>query len=368
MNQSKKCTSLSEINNKLTEEVLTSILSKAHNGKEVQLTDWNFKAGSAKGDNYLSNVYKGSVNGIINDDPKQHAQINIVVKSMPKNPGTRKSLRSADFFSNEITFYTKIIPKFEKFVADKGQSDLLHIPRYLASFTDDENDFIILEDASCLGFYNISRQHILDWTGCTAILKILAKFHAISFAYKDQKKEEFAELADSLKETFFTSNYWHWYKGFHEKVQVVVRRALAIEYPNSKAEERYNSYKLGVLFDKCIELCERKVAPTSVITQGDCWIPNFLLRDIEPNRTESIMLDFQLARCVQEQFVFGVFQALDVIPVALMTVSESFSIETAVEGDEAIDISDAMNFNITTASGRQRIADVIIHSIERGYI
>lgn len=84
---------------------------------------------------------------------------------------------------------------------------------------DDENGFIILEDASSLGFYNISRQHTLDWTGCTAILTSLAKFHAISFAYKDQKKEEFDKLADSLKETIFTADYWHWYKNFHVRIE-----------------------------------------------------------------------------------------------------------------------------------------------------
>lgn len=71
---------------------------------------------------------------------------------------------------------------------------------------------------------------------------------------------------------------------------------------------------------------------------------------------------------MQEQFVFGIFEALDAIPTALMNVSESFSIETVVEGDEAIDISNKINFNITTASGRRRIADVIIHGIGREYI
>lgn len=115
MNRNKKCTNLSDINNKLTEEVLTNIFSKAYNGKQVQLTDWNFRTGSAKGDNYLSNVYKGKVNGVINGDPKQHVQINIVVKTMPKNPGTRKTLRCADFFFNEITFYTKARSRYTYF-------------------------------------------------------------------------------------------------------------------------------------------------------------------------------------------------------------------------------------------------------------
>lgn len=108
MSQNKKCVTLSEVNNKFTEEVLISILSKTCNGKKVQLIDWSFNEGSAKGDNYLSNVYKGKVSGIIDDDPKQQMQANIVVKSMPKNPGTRKTLRCEDFFRNEIAFYTQV--------------------------------------------------------------------------------------------------------------------------------------------------------------------------------------------------------------------------------------------------------------------
>ena len=108
MSLNKKCVTLSEMNNQFTEDVLINILSKICNGNEVQLTDWSFNEGSAKGDNYLSNIYKGKVNGIINGDPKQHVQANIVVKSMPKNPGTRKTLRCVDFFHNEIAFYTQV--------------------------------------------------------------------------------------------------------------------------------------------------------------------------------------------------------------------------------------------------------------------
>jgi len=107
------------------------------------------------------------------------------------------------------------VPKFEKFLAEKEQIDLLCIPRYLASYMDGENDFLILEDASCLGFGPASRQSCIDWTECAMIVKTLAKFHAISFAYKDQKKEEFAEATNYLKETYFSRHHWNWYEELH---------------------------------------------------------------------------------------------------------------------------------------------------------
>lgn len=77
----------------------------------------------------------------------------------------------------------------------------------------------------------------------------------------------------------------------------IAKHALANEYPGSKAEKQFNSYKLGALYDKCTDFCERRNAPTSVVSAGDCWAPNFLVRDIGQNRKEALMLDFQLARC-----------------------------------------------------------------------
>ncbi|XP_029169220.1 uncharacterized protein LOC114939165 [Nylanderia fulva] len=427
MNQNNECINLNEINGKFTEEVLTNILFEACNRKEVQLTDWNFNEGSAKGDNYLSNIYRGKVNGIINDNPRKQVQVNIIVKSMPKNPATRKTLRCAEFFRNEIAFYTEIVPKFINFLAEKGQSDFLCIPRHISSFTDDENDFLVLEDVSCLGFSTASRQNCLDWAECTAILKTLAKFHAISFAYKDQRKEEFIEITDSLKETFYGSNHWNWYKNWHKKLQDVIKHAIATEYPNSEAEKKYNSYEFGVLFNKCKELCDRRYAPTSIVIEGDCWAPNFLIRNVGENQKEALILDFQIARCaspildlsfliysctvksfrdqyfddtlkiyyselsnaikllgsdpdkiyplnlfmqeVKEQFIFGVILALEAIPIMLLDASESFNINTVVQGNEAVDLSEAVSLsNIATANGRQRVADVIVHAFEKGYI
>lgn len=91
----------------------------------------------------------------------------------------------------------------------------MRIPRYLASYMDGENDFLVLEDVSPLGFGPASRQSCLDWAECIVILETLAKFHAISFAYKDQKKEEFEEITSYLTETYFGSHNWNWYQRFH---------------------------------------------------------------------------------------------------------------------------------------------------------
>ncbi|XP_076764267.1 uncharacterized protein LOC143431430 isoform X2 [Xylocopa sonorina] len=283
---------LKEVSDCFTEETLKNILNTVHNGKEINVSGWDFGEANAKGDNYLSTVNKIKVTGTI--DGKQ-VEVNIVVKSLPKNIGRRKTYRSSEFFQNEIAFYTKVIPKFEEFLREKNQIKVLCIPRHLASIMDGENDYIALEDVTVLGYESMARQDCLDYDQCTMILKTMARFHAISFAYKDQRKEEFIEIAESLHETYFSAKHWDWYKRFNEKLVDIAKNALTVEYPSSEAEKKFNAYKASDLFKKVSELCDRKYQPTSVIDHGDSWVPNFMSRKTDEN--EALMLDFQLARC-----------------------------------------------------------------------
>lgn len=80
-----------------------------------------------------------------------------------------------------------------------------------------------------------------------------------------------------------------------ERLVRIAKNALAMEYPGSEAEKKYNSYKFGELYEKAAEFCNRKYHETSVVIQGDCWVPNFMTRKTTEN--EALMLDFQLARC-----------------------------------------------------------------------
>lgn len=77
----------------------------------------------------------------------------------------------------------------------------------------------------------------------------------------------------------------------------VARDALAREYPGSKGEERFNSWTGKKLFERSTEFASRTHAPTSVITQGDAWAPNFLIKKSEGASLVALILDFQLSRC-----------------------------------------------------------------------
>ena len=109
----------------------------------------------------------------------------------------------------------------------KGQEQLLCIPKCLAYHLDGDNDFLVLQDVSFIGFRVASRQNCLSYEQCKYIVEALARFHAISFAFKNEKKQEFDEMASLLTETFFRPDiYENWYKHF----QVTLRFYIIKSY------------------------------------------------------------------------------------------------------------------------------------------
>lgn len=414
---------LKEVSEKFTEETLQEILLKVHNGQKVDNLNWYFDDANFKGDSYLSTVSKVKIVG--NVDGKE-VEVKLVVKSLPQNLGRRNTYRSTEFFRNEILIYTKVFKAFQEFLNVKGQNELLCVPRHLASVMDGNNDYIVLEDVGPLGFKPIRRQNCINLSQCLMILKAVARFHAISFAYKDQKKEEFNKLVDSLKETYISDEHWDWYKRFHKRTIGIATNALEMEYPGSEAEKRFKSYEFGALYQKGVEFCSRRThEPTSVISHGDCWVPNFLAQ--ETNGNKALMLDFQLARCsspvidlaifiygctdkslwdehfekllkdyhnelsisigllgsdpeklypwdtfmneVKEQFIFGVTFALEMIPMSLLDDSEVFDLDAIIKDDSAVNIDDVWTLsNLKTKEGRLRLANIFVHAVENNFL
>ncbi|XP_017885864.1 uncharacterized protein LOC108628456 [Ceratina calcarata] len=411
---------LKEVGKYFTEETLRTALQTVH-GKEAIVLSWECNTRDATGDSYLSTIYKIKVNGTVNG---KEVQVSMVVKCLPENLARRKTFRNQEFFSNEIAFYTKVIPEFEKFVKEKNQVQALCIPRCLVAFENGENDFIALEDVSLLGYKSVPRQANLDYNQFLILVKGLARFQAISFAFKDQHKQKFEEIVESLRETYYSPAHWNWYRRFNEMILSIAKNAVAVEYPGSKAEKKINSYQASDLYKKATEICARKHHPTSVVVQGDAWVPNFMTRKSPEH--EALILDFQLARCaspvvdlstliyvgsnksifhdkfddllkayhnelcktisllgsnpeslypwnvfmdeVKEQFVYGMIFSLEVIPMSVLDDDETFNLDL-IKDDNAVDIADVWTLsNIKSQSGRLRSANIIVHAVEKGFL
>lgn len=60
--------------------------------------------------------------------------------------------------------------------------------------------------------------------------------------------------------------------------------------------------------------------------------------------------------------------ALEAVPFSMLSEEDSFNLDV-IEGENKIDIADVWKVqNIKTPEGRQRLADVIVHAEQRGFI
>jgi hypothetical protein len=157
----------------------------------------------------------------------------VIVKFLLKNLGRRKTYRSAEFFKNEAIFYEKVIGSLKlkhlkngnfrfghQCKNSKSQRESrtnlitfhsIHICsitprisqvlffRLLACYIDGSNDFVALQDVSPEGYKGADRGPGLDYVTTVAILKVLAGFHAVSLAFKDQQPENFEKAATALE-------------------------------------------------------------------------------------------------------------------------------------------------------------------------
>lgn len=71
---------------------------------------------------------------------------------------------------------------------------------------------------------------------------------------------------------------------------------------------------------------------------------------------------------MKEQFVFGLVFAMEIIPVSLLDESDVSDLN-AIKDDTPVDIADIWTLpNIKSKSGRLRLADVIVHAVQKGFL
>ncbi|XP_031341259.1 uncharacterized protein LOC116169328 isoform X2 [Photinus pyralis] len=278
--------------------MLVKFFENAFDLENVTITNVENKDGVKKGDSYLSEVnnFTVSASGKHKSDGKVvDVSLPIITKCLPKSVGWLKTFRSADFFNNECIFYNTVWKAMNQFQLEKNVKVFESIPLCISAYSDGTNDYIALENVNYKGFSQLTRSGGLDFDHAQLIMRLFARFHALGLAFKDQKPEEFQTIANALHETYFSENYRNWYSKFQiNNLFPLIRDAIKQQLPESYLR-RFDEVTEDDFFGKQIKSCERK-GRLAVITHGDAWAPNFLLKYEGGNLMDAIMIDFQLAR------------------------------------------------------------------------
>lgn len=206
------------------------------------------------------------------------AKLSLVCKVLPTNEIRRKLFHVDTAFEREALFYNEIAPMFIQFQRERGLNDdeMFHkIPKCYKAVNEpsQSTSVVILQDLRPDGFRMWPKNKVQIVENSRMIVRELAKYHAISFAMKDQCPEKMKkyEQLDDFFPRFFKSEgaIESTRKKYANIVSIMRKRDLGHIYEEfSKDIYQY------------ILSCSDESVPNKyrVIGHGDCWNNNILYK------------------------------------------------------------------------------------------
>ncbi|KAI4466586.1 hypothetical protein MML48_2g00002816 [Holotrichia oblita] len=191
-------------------------------------------------------------------------------------------------YLNEVYFYTTIFKTYQNFLGEKGlKSDLVSVPKCYGSSADNT---IALENLRDKGYTLFDRKQFMNDEHIKLVLRSFARWHGTSFAFKDQRKGDFEELAKHCG-----TNLWNGQNNDSAILKMytgIVEGCLA-KFDQVKDKHLLERCTIEVLQDSLKEFgCNQD--EYAVITKGDCWCNNMMFLYEGDNPKDVMQLDWQL--------------------------------------------------------------------------
>ncbi|XP_055302585.1 uncharacterized protein LOC129568559 [Sitodiplosis mosellana] len=286
-----------EISSELVRSALFEIIEEQLKSKKYQVT----VGAATKADdlNFTGIVYRVLFNKEDEAETGKSTASSIILKIAPQNLARRNQFNVRPAFLREIYTYDKILPLFHEFERSKGvdikKNGFTEHPNCYRTINVDINEGLLLEDLCIRGFSTIDRRNdVMTAEHVRLVMQGFAKFHAISFALKDQHPEKFNDLTSNLSEVFICKTNTPLRYCLSEQAKGVFKALSDEEELLAKVKKFYEKEALDIAAD-CIDL--ESTGSASVITYGDVHQNNILFKnDANGKPNEASFLDWQAVR------------------------------------------------------------------------
>lgn len=151
-----------------------------------------------EGDNFVGVLTAIKIIGTKRENLLQTEELHLICKSPPMEE-MQKGSPQLMMFQREIYVYSKLLPAFVRFQHEKGlgaADSFLSFPKVYACEVDEEKrtHVLIMEDLRAKNYKMWPKEQTIDIDHQLLVMQELGKFHAISFAMKDQRPHEFDEF------------------------------------------------------------------------------------------------------------------------------------------------------------------------------
>lgn len=258
-----------------SEKIYTIIENIAKSEDFVEF-DHRFSAGSNKGDNYLGEITRVTLEGKKSNG--KNGKLNLIIKCAPPING-QDNFQSATIFEREANFYKIIAPKFLEFQKKRGLTDdqiFSTYPKCFYAKCDRKTDefILIFEDLRDLGYDMLPRDQPSPLENVKMVLRELAKYHAVSIVMKDQDPELFKEFR---KIKCLVAEYMESEDMRATMKAIFIRTRDLLDNPVHKEiydniSKNFLKYYLTSIID------EEPFEKLGVLVHGDCWTNNFMFK------------------------------------------------------------------------------------------
>ncbi|XP_036146114.1 uncharacterized protein LOC105840589 [Monomorium pharaonis] len=270
--------------------------------KSIQLRSPKFRIteGSSKGDNYVSVVYRVTIEGI--EEWNEAKKLELVLKTTRNyaSDDILTSSRVTELFEREAFFYQEILPIFKETMKNHGG---MHDRFPILYDVNDESgkEILLLENLTPQGFV-MSKSKIMDYPHLKLVMRCLGEFHAYSFItqaanptgfekMRQMKEHVFREVENSSEQLEAKERMENMSKTLFD----VVLKALANE--DKHYSERYQRFMENMSQNMFDATNGKEIEPYAVVNHGDCWTNNMLFKyDQEKNPCDLRFVDLQICR------------------------------------------------------------------------
>jgi thiamine kinase-like enzyme len=276
----------------LNYEFLAEILSEAKD-KNISVTNMDVKAAVGKGDNYLSTLYRVTLEFSESKDGNEVNNYSLVIKTLPPGDILQKLLRIINGFEKELQMYNITLPALHRIMMGVSANANFRSlsARYLPT---KKRDMIVLEDLQQFGYKMANRQTGLDLEHCKLTVRALARLHAGSVALHKTDPSSMnmyleSMFADTEEQRAFMNRFgqnlnflaskidaWSGYEHYGNKIRKLIPTAL----------------------DRMIHCTKPKEVSLNVLNHGDCWTNNIMFHYCpKTGQVDDVrFVDFQLLR------------------------------------------------------------------------
>uniref|UniRef100_A0A2A4JV59 CHK kinase-like domain-containing protein n=1 Tax=Heliothis virescens TaxID=7102 RepID=A0A2A4JV59_HELVI len=180
-----------------TEEHLRNLLNKVAEEQNYENPEIIINEISSGGANYTSKLYTAIIRG------KNKEDLNLFAKVAAVGEKFRSEI-PFDFFGNERLAYTELLKTYAALEEEHGVPEE-HRVLYTKCYGIDDTlykETMVLENLAAQGYESCDRFKAVDWEYASAAFTECAKFHALSFAFRKHRPDEYDKVCRNLKATW----------------------------------------------------------------------------------------------------------------------------------------------------------------------